>query len=192
MPRLAAMASLGLRRAVGYGTTYLRGQRSLAWYEAHGLSIGQRCELESPFELDRSHCWLISIGDDVTFAPNVYVLAHDASTKPATGHTRIAPVRIGRRVFVGARTMILPGVTIGDDVIIGAASVVVADIPSGTVAAGHPARAIQSTESYYEKLRAQFQDAPRFGPEWTVWGGISAEMKAQMAAQLTADGGFVV
>jgi maltose O-acetyltransferase len=76
----------------------------------------------------------------VTFAPEVRVIAHDASTLNAVGHARIARVRIGSRVFVGARTIILPGVTIGDDVVIGAGSVVSRDIPSGVVAAGNPAR----------------------------------------------------
>jgi len=180
-----------LRQAVSAGATYLRGQRSVEWYVAHGLSIGARHNLERPFELDRSHCWLITIGDDVTFAPEVYVLAHDASTKRATGHTRIAPVQVGSRVFVGARTTILPGVTIGDDVVVGAASVVTQDIPSGTVAVGNPARPVQSTESYYEKLRARFERAPRFGAEWTVWGGITEQMKAQMIAELGEEG-FVV
>ena len=131
-----------LRDAARGGAAYLRGQRSVEWYIAQGLTIGERHALELPFELDRSHCWLITIGDDVTFAPDVYVLAHDASSKPATGHTRIAPVRIGSRVFVGARTMILPGVTIGDDVIIGAASVVTQNVASGTVAVGNPARPV--------------------------------------------------
>jgi maltose O-acetyltransferase len=180
-----------MRDAARGGAAYLRGQRSVEWYVAQGLTIGERHALELPFELDRSHCWLITIGDDVTFAPDVYVLAHDASTKPATGHTRIAPVRIGSRVFVGARTMILPGVTIGDDVIVGAASVVTQDIDSGTVAVGNPARSVGTTESYYEKLRERFELAPRFGPEWTVWGGITSARKAQMAAEL-GDEGFVV
>jgi maltose O-acetyltransferase len=180
-----------VRDAARGGAAYLRGQRSVEWYIAQGLTIGERHALELPFELDRSHCWLITIGDDVTFAPDVYVLAHDASSKPATGHTRIAPVRIGSRVFVGARTMILPGVTIGDDVIIGAASVVTQDVASGTVAVGNPARSVAATESYYEKLRERFERAPRFGPEWTVWGGITSERKTQMAAEL-GDEGFVI
>src|ERR1700761_5529199 len=106
-----------VRDAARGSAAYLRGQSSVEWYVAQGLTIGARHALELPFELDRSHRWLITIGDEATFAPDGYVLAHDASTKLATGHTRIAPVRIGSRVFVGARTMILPGVTIGDDVI---------------------------------------------------------------------------
>ena len=187
------MASRLLPRQIASGALLvIRGQRSVRWHVARGLTIGARCSLERPFELDRPHCWLITIGDDVTFAPGVYVLAHDASTKPATGYTRIAPVRIGSRVFVGARATILPGVTIGDDVIVGAASVVVHDIPPRTVAVGNPARPVQSIDGYFEKVRAGFERAPTFGADWTVWGGITDEMKAQMSAELGGEAGFVI
>lgn len=50
---------------------------------------------------------------------------------------------------MGINTIILPGVTIGDDVIIGAGSVVTRDIPSGSVAAGVPARVLKSTDEYF-------------------------------------------
>lgn len=170
----------------------LRGQRPLQWYVERGLRVGERCELEQPFELDPSHCWLVEIGDDVTFAPDVHVIVHDASTKRCVAHTRLAPVRIGSRVFVGARTTILPGVSIGDDVVLGAGSVVSSDIPSGTVAAGNPARALGTLESYHAKTRERFATAPHFQRAWTVDGGITAAMKAEMRARIGDDEGFVL
>jgi maltose O-acetyltransferase len=182
--KLLAQAKLGI--------LYLRGQRSIAWYVRRGLRIGERCELQQPFELDPSHCWLIEIGDDVTFAPDVHVIVHDASTKGCVGHTRIAPVRIGSRVFIGARTTILPGVAIGDDVLIGAASVVSRDIPPGTVAAGNPARALGSIEDYRARTRERFAQASHFSQRWTVGGGITEAMKAQMEGQIGEGEGFVI
>jgi maltose O-acetyltransferase len=174
------------------GILLLRGQRSLEWYVGRGLRIGERCDLQRPFELDPSHCWLVQIGDDVTFAPDVHVIVHDASTKSAVGHTRLAPVRIGSRVFVGARTMILPGVRIGDDVVIGAGSVVSRDIPSDTVAAGNPARALGSLESYQERTRERFERAAHFGREWTLGGDISDAMRVEMADRIGEGEGFVL
>jgi maltose O-acetyltransferase len=174
------------------GIVYLRGQRPVAWYIKRGLRVGKRCDLQQPFELDPSHCWLVEIGDDVTFAPDVHVIVHDASTKSCVGHTRLAPVRIGSRVFVGARTTILPGVTIGDDVLVGAGSVVSRDIPPCTVAAGNPARALSSLESYYARTRERFAVAPHFERAWTVDGGITAAMKAEMTARIGDDEGFVL
>ena len=79
--------------------------------------------------IDDSHAWLIEIGDNVTLAPRVHILAHDASTKLYLGYTKIGRVRIGNDVFIGHVTIILPGVTIGDNVVIGAGSVVKSDIP---------------------------------------------------------------
>jgi maltose O-acetyltransferase len=181
-----------LLASVRVGVLRLRGQRPVAWYVGNGLRLGERCDLQRPFELDPSHCWLIEIGDDVTFAPYVHVIVHDASTKGCVGHTRVAPVRVGSRVFVGARTTILPGVAIGDDVVVGAASVVSRDIPPGTVAAGNPARVLGSLESYHARTRERFAAAPRFADSWTAGGGVTESMKRQMAARLAGGEGFVV
>jgi acetyltransferase-like isoleucine patch superfamily enzyme len=52
-------------------------------------------------------------------------------------------VRIGNNVFVGANTIVMKGVAIGDDTVVGAASVVVQSLPAGVIAAGNPARVIR-------------------------------------------------
>lgn len=54
-----------------------------------------------------------------------------------------APVRIGRRCWIGMNAMVMKGVSIGDDTIVAAGSVVTADLPSGVVAAGNPARVLR-------------------------------------------------
>ena len=107
-----------------------------------GLTVGSNFSRQEKTLIDQSHCWLITIGDDVTLAPRVHILAHDASTKNALGYTRLGTVNIGNNVFVGASTTILPGVNIGDNVVIGAGSVVSKDIPSNSVAVGSPAMVI--------------------------------------------------
>lgn len=56
------------------------------------------------------------------------------------------PIRIGRNVWIGFDCCVLPGVSIGDDSVIGARSVVTADVPARTVVAGNPARVIRSLE----------------------------------------------
>lgn len=66
-------------------------------------------------------------------------------------------------MYIGERTTILPGVKIGDNVIIGAGSVVVKDIPSNTVAAGVPCKPINTRESYVLKLKDIMADNnPRY------------------------------
>lgn len=64
---------------------------------------------------------------------------------------RFGRVTIGDNCHIGMKTMILPGVTIGRDCIVGACAVVTHDIPDGTVVAGIPARAICTVEEYRDK-----------------------------------------
>ena len=69
-------------------------------------------------------------------------------------------VKIGDNVFVGMNSIILKGVSIGNDVIIGAGSVVTVDIPSQSVAAGNPAKIIYTLKEYYKKrLDSQLPEA---------------------------------
>jgi acetyltransferase-like isoleucine patch superfamily enzyme len=95
---------------------------------------------------------LLSFGDRVTIADGVRFLTHDGAValfrEEFPGLVLHQPIRIGSNVFIGSDTIILPGVTIGDNCIIGAGSVVTRDIPDGTVAAGNPARPIKTTEEY--------------------------------------------
>lgn len=87
----------------------------------------------------------ITIGDDCLIGHNVVIatLNHDlAPSRRGDMHPR--PVVIGRNVWVGANATILPGVTIGDDAVIGAASVVTKDVPAGSIVVGSPARVVRS------------------------------------------------
>jgi maltose O-acetyltransferase len=186
------MALLVDRRALKRSVARVRGQRPLEWYTRHGLTVGERPKLIAPFDLDGSHCWLISIGDDVTFAPGVRILAHDASTLLTVGYTRIARVTVGNRVFVGADSTILPGTTMGDDVVIGAGSVVSSDVPDGTIAVGAPARPIGLAAAYRDKIRAEFAERPHFDASWTKAAGITRAQKEEMRSLLSDGAGYVV
>lgn len=87
----------------------------------------------------------ITIGDDCLIGHNVVIatLNHDVDpSRRADMHP--APVVLGRNVWVGANATILPGITIGDDAVVGAASVVTKDVPAGTIVAGSPARVVRS------------------------------------------------
>ena len=115
--------------------------------------MGRNVSFQDGVFLDPDHCFLIKIGDDCVFAPNVRVIAHDASSKFVVGYTKLGRVTVGSRCFIGDSVLILPGVSIGDDCIIGAGSVVRHDIAAGSVAAGNPARVLASLEQYRERQR---------------------------------------
>lgn len=101
----------------------------------NGLTVGKNFNMQKGCILDSSHCWLIEIGNNVTLAPKVHILAHDASTKRELGYTKIGKVKIGNNVFIGANTTILPNVKIGNNVVIGANSLVSKDISDDKVVA---------------------------------------------------------
>lgn len=158
---------------------------------SNGLKIGENCHILGECIIDPGHCWLISIGDNVTLAPRVHILAHDASTKRILGYTLIGRVTIGNNVFIGAGSIILPNVKIGNNVIVGAGSVVSRTIPDNSVALGTPARIICSYEEFVEKKKKIFSKTPHYSEEYAI-GNITEEKKKQMIEELSNTIGFII
>ena len=85
----------------------------------------------------------IDIGDDVQIAPAVQLYTATHPLDPAERRSGLEggrPIRIGNNVWIGGASIILPGVTVGDDAVIGAGSVVTRDVPAGVVVVGNPAK----------------------------------------------------
>jgi maltose O-acetyltransferase len=169
----------------------LRGYRSAEWMTKRGLRLGRDVYL-GQVSFDYGFLWLISIGDESTLVNDVRILAHDASTKLSTGYTRIGRVDIGRRVYIGAGSTVLPGVRIGDGAIVGAGSVVSRDVPPQTVVAGVPAVPITTLEEFTAKHTAQMAQRPRFSEaEFSGYEGIPAENIERMRRELKDGPGYV-
>jgi acetyltransferase-like isoleucine patch superfamily enzyme len=105
-----------------------------------GISGGSLCAAKA-----------ITIGDDCLLGADVIVcdtdfhpICPDSRRNPKQAFNDAKPVKIGKNVFLGTRTMVLKGVTIGDNSVIGAGSVVTKDIPENVLAAGNPCRVIRS------------------------------------------------
>lgn len=87
----------------------------------------------------------IEIGDDCLIGHNTVIATLNHDLDPARrGDLHPAPVTIGNNVWIGANVTILPGVTIGDDAVVAAASVVTKDVPAGALVLGSPARVVRS------------------------------------------------
>lgn len=160
--------------------------------KSRGLKVGRNLQAQGGVSIDSCHCWHITIGDDVTLAPDVRILAHDASTKRHLGMTRIGKVDIGDRSFIGAGSLILPGVRIGCDVVVGAGSVVTRDLPDGVVACGNPARITGTIAEFRTRRLNELESVPRFGAEYTHHGGVTEEMKAEMNREMADRIGYVL
>ena len=107
----------------------------------------------------------VVFGDDVFLGPHVsiYTAGHPISAEVRNLELEYAwPVKVGSSVWIGGNTVINPGVTIGDDVVIGSGSVVTKDIPSHVVAAGNPCRVIREiTEEDHKIWKTQLEEIGR-------------------------------
>lgn len=127
-----------------------------------GLRLGPNVKLGGAVNWG-SEPYLIEVGDETTISFDVAFVTHDAATRVIRnlpGHNKetviYKPIKVGRNCFIGCRSTILPGVTIGDNTIIGAGSVVNKDIPSNSVAAGVPCRVICTLDEYIAKHEDDF------------------------------------
>ncbi len=169
----------------------LRGEYTTEKLISMGMTVGKNFKRLNGVILDPAHCWLIQIGDNVTMAPRVHILCHDASTKQFLNYTKIGRVTIGDNVFIGAESIVLPGVTIGSNVIIGANSTVTHDIPANSVAAGSPARIVSSLDDYLEKERSRTKTAPCYGEEYTLRQNVPMELRLKQKEELTGKIGYI-
>ena len=141
--------------------------------------VGEGCWIEPPFHanwgghhvhfgrmvyanygltmVDDTH---IYVGDCTMFGPNVVVATAGHPILPELREQQYQynmPVRIGRNCWIGAGAIILPGITIGDNVVVGAGSVVTRDLPDSVVAVGNPCRVLREVgerdRSFYFKDR---------------------------------------
>jgi maltose O-acetyltransferase len=181
--RLLTMSVLRWVRQLAAKRRELKFAAYLQTLQDRGLVLGRNVSFQEGVFIDPSHCFLVSIGDDCVFAPNVRLVAHDASTKVVAGATRLGTIRIGARCFLGDSVIVLPGVSIGDDCIVGAGSVVSRDIPAGSVAAGNPARVLKSTSEYRERHRELRAAGRTFGAGYHI-PGITEARRAEVLKAL--------
>lgn len=112
----------------------------------------------------------ITVGDRCVISNDVCLLTHDYSMDQVAERrlgtsennmVRSAPIVVGDQAFIGMRSMILPGVTIGPGAVVGAGSVVTRDVDADTVVAGNPAVVISDTDAYWARSQSKFHWEPR-------------------------------
>jgi acetyltransferase-like isoleucine patch superfamily enzyme len=161
----------GTRRKLARLTEALRGAferfvlcrgSKVAYLRRLGTRVGSEVALLNAVRDFGTEPWLIEIGSRVNVAAGVVFVNHDGPSRvfrreiegsSAYGN-RFGPIRILDNCVIGTGTVLLPGITIGPDSIVGANSVVTKDVPARTVAGGVPARVLCSLEDYMAKYRA--------------------------------------
>lgn len=110
----------------------------LVYVRILGMDIDPTAEFSLSTRFDKTFPIGVHVGPRSYVAFDAAILTHDR-TRGLYLHTRI-----GARCFVGGRSIVLPGVTIGDGSVVGAGAVVTKDVPPGCVVAGNPAKVIKS------------------------------------------------
>ena len=111
--------------------------RRLYFNNVWGMDIGPGCRISFSAKLDKNYPRGIHIGEDTAVNFGACVLAHD------TVRAMHVDTWIGKECNIGAQSMILPGVRIGDNCVVAAASVVMKDVPPNCLVAGNPARIME-------------------------------------------------
>ena len=172
---------------------FLMEEITLEDHIKRGMKVGSDCSIMDGSTFDYGHCNLIEIGNNVTIAPQAYLLAHDASTKRDLGYTKIGRIIIKDNVFIRARALIMPGVTIGENSIVAAGAVVTKDVLPDTVVAGNPAKVFISKEEYISKNKSLLEEYLNFSRDYShASGKLTEEMKDEMRQKLTDTKGYLI
>ena len=133
-------------------------EQYIEYLRKKGAKIGDGCNIHKDVRLG-DEAYMICIGNNTRITSGVRLIPHDGGLWTLRNMGLLpdadyfAPIRIGNNVHIGNDVTIMPGVTIGNNVVIGCSAVVTHDLPDNVVAAGIPARIIETIDEYYEKRK---------------------------------------
>lgn len=133
-----------------------------------GVKIGNNCIILGSHHPFGTEPYMITIGDHVRINEGVQFITHDGSVwviRYMTDYFHDAELKdidlfgtivVGNNVQIGSRALIMPGVKIGSNVIVGAGAIVTKDVPDNSIVAGVPAKVIETIDEYYNKHKNHF------------------------------------
>lgn len=123
-----------------------------------GVNMGENISIYgNPLNMFGTEPWCVTLGTNVHITREVLFITHDGGTLLFRNEIPdleiTAPIKVGNNVYIGVRSLILPGVTIGNNCIVAAGSIVTKDIPDNSVFGGVPAKFIKSSSDYLEGIK---------------------------------------
>lgn len=141
---------------------YKKHKDSVRYWRNKGVQIGENCEIYSSVSFG-SEPYLISLGDHVRVNAGVLFITHDGGVWVLRGLKEeyrdidvFGKITVGDNVHIGTNAIVMPGVRIGSNCIIGCGAIVTKDIPDNSIAVGVPARVIESIAVYEQKHKDDF------------------------------------
>lgn len=147
--------------------------QNLHYFRGRGMRIGDHCEILNGWDFG-SEPYLIEIGDYVRITSGVKFVTHDGGVWVLRNLPEVFPeladidlfgrIKIGNNVHIGFNAVIMPGVTIGDNCIIGCGCVLTHDVPAGSIVVGVPGRVIKTIDAYAEQHIHDFMNTKFMSP----------------------------
>lgn len=139
----------------------INNKKYISFLRNKGVIIGENCDIHKSADFG-SEPYLISIGDNVRITQNVKFITHDGGLWVLRNmgivkkeDVKYGKIVVGNNCNISWNVIIMPGVTIGNNVVIGAGAIVTKDIPDNMVYAGIPAKKIETIEEYGNKVKNQ-------------------------------------
>ncbi len=134
------------------------------FHRLRGVRIGKNVHIVQGCFLEESRPWLISIEDGVMISAGVTIVTHDVvyHHMDASVPFRFGAVTLRNGCILGPRSVILPGVTVGEGALVGAGAIVVKNVPPHTVVAAAPATHLMSLEEGLERARLRIAEYREF------------------------------
>src|SRR4030095_13260598 len=135
----------------------------LFFYRLRGIRIGRGVYIVQGCFLEESRPWLITIEDDVRISAGATIVTHDMvyhALDPSIPY-RYASVVLKAKCIIGPRSVILPGVTVGESALVGAGAIVTTDVPARTVVAGPAATHLMSLDEGLWEAASQVESVRR-------------------------------
>ncbi|MBM6966290.1 acyltransferase [Massilimicrobiota timonensis] len=140
---------------------FLSQKKYINFLRKKGILIGDKCEIYKNVSFG-SEPYLIEIGNHVRITSGCKFITHDGGVWVLREYYKnneldlFGKIIVGDNVHIGMNSIIMPGVTIGNNVIIGCGAVVTKDIPDNEIWGGVPAKYIKSIDAYYNQHSAHF------------------------------------